>query len=213
MKKTILKAAVAALTVAALPSAAQAGTSTATSKASMTVVSQCTVAGATVSLGSFLSGNTWREVGNQLGIRGTGGRLGTLGTEYANYGSVTCANGVPYNLMITGSHTTAVAPGSAQFKIGTATAVFIPYVKKIGATVVPDNNWGGGGYGAYAGSTAAGNLPAAVGNGAAQAILGNFALYPEPSAAATGGTAAAFLDAKVGPVGSYSDKLNYTLNF
>lgn len=209
MEKIILKAAVVALAVAALPSAAQAGTATATSTASMTVINQCTVTGANILIGSFMTGKTWREIGTELGIRGTEGRQGTRGSEYATYGSVNCGSGVPYTLKIVGSHTSGQAPGGVEFKIGTQTAVFVPYVKKIGAVAI-ENTWGGGFYGAYVSTTGS---PPVIGTGAAQAIVGSFALHSDAGALSNATTAAGFLDSKVTAAGSYSDDLTYTLTF
>lgn len=209
MNFNIGRLALASLAALALPGAAHAGSAGDQAAASFTVIEKCSVTGANVQLGTFVVGTTMREIGDELGRRGSfgiAGSLGTRGTEYLNWGSITCAKDTRYKLKIAGTHTGANAPGGVQFTIGTKTFVFAPYVKKIGADPVVENSWGSGGYGAYSGYAPQG-FPAGVGTGEPQAVLGNLAFH----AAASGG--AATLDETVEQVGIYTDQLTYELTF
>ena len=206
MNRNIPGLALAVLSVIVSPTAAQAGSSDKTGSASFTVVDECSITGATVVLGSFLKGQTWREVSAETGRRGLEAVIGTRGTEYLTWGSVICDIDMPYTVMIKGSYVGPTAPGGLKFTVGGRTVVFQPFVKKIGDYYVADNNLGIGGYGAYSGSLNV-SLPGSVGTGKKQAILGNVAFHVGTS----GG--AAVLDTKLGAAGSFTDKLTYTLNF
>lgn len=206
MNRNIPRLALAVLSVTALPTVAQAGSSNKTGTASFTVMEQCSVTGSTVVLGAFIVGQTWRQVSAETGRRGLEGAIGTRGTEYLNWGSITCDKDVSYTVEIKGTYVGPASPGGVRFTIGGRTVVFQPFVKRIGDNIIPDNNWGIGGYGAYSGSRNV-SYPSSLGTGAPQAILGNVAFF----AGASGG--AAVLDAKLTTVGSFTDKLSYNLYF
>ncbi len=202
MKKLVknISAVALAAAVAALPGAAYAGTSTATGTATLTVINQCSVTGATVNLGTFLSSQTWGNVASALGgFTGTVFAAGSQGQEYASWGSITCDNAAPYNLRIRGTGTA----GGIKITLNGKTAIFSPFVKKLGGVVVADNNASIVGGGAQADTTGL----SGTGTGAAQALLGSAVL----TYAGTGGTVLA-TDA-LGAAGTASDTLTYTLNF
>ncbi len=198
----------ALVTIAAmtLPSVAHAGSSGDQSAASFTVIQKCSVTGSTVQLGTFAVGTTMRQVGEELGRAGYERGIGSRGTEYLTWGSVACDKDTRYKLKIGGKRIAVSVPGGVEFKIGTRTFVFAPYVKKIGADLVPDNDWGVGGFGAYSGYAPQG-LPAGVGTGQPQAVLGSVAFH----AYASGGFST--LDEKLQLAGVYTDQLIYELTF
>ena len=198
MIKKISRISLAIAAITALPGAAQAASTTATSSASITVVSQCAVTGGNINLGTFMVGKTWADVGAELGMNDAGIKVGTKGTEYLEWGSVTCDKGTPYTLTIKGTSSTLV--GGIKLTVGGKLAQFSPVVKKIGDTVQADSAWAGVG-GAYAGS---GTGAAATGTGVAQKVLGSVHYH-------TGFSSAVKTDALV--VGSYTDTLTYTLTF
>lgn len=200
MTKILSKIALAAAAVAALPGAAQAGTSTTTSNASFNVISQCTVTGKDVQLGTYTASQTWGDVGAALGSTTSNVyTMGSLGQEYLDMGSVTCDAGTPYTLSIKGS---AAGFGMVKITHNGKVAEFHTYVKKLGGVAVADNN-GLVGSGAQVNSfTLAG-----TGTGTAQSLIGHANLH-----FGTGGTTALKTDA-LGAAGTATDTLNYTLNF
>lgn len=198
----------------ALPGLAHAGTSTATGTASFNVVNQCSVTGTTVNLGTYTTSQTWGGVANTLGAYDYGGyTAGTSGQEYINWGSVTCDAGTPYTLEIKGGSAhpyspggivflrNELVPGSGDWDFGVH---FNPFVKKIGATVIPDNDLPG--LGGYVGSIPA----AAVGTGAPQAVLGSVTMNWTTSWATWTSGLSPTDQLKAD---SFSDTLTYTLNF
>lgn len=196
------KAGIAAAALLAMPSMATAGTSTATGAASFNVITQCSVTGATVNLGTYLTSQTWGNVAADLGLYNGNNIQGTRGQEYLTWGSVNCGAGVPYTLNIKGTGNHPWVPGGIVFAVDGVALHFNPFVKKIGGAVVPDSSGISGGFGAYVGAT---NSPASgIGSGAAQQVLGsvmfNAAASPQLGKA---------LVAR----GVYSDTLTYTLNF
>ena len=206
MNRNISRLALAVFGVVVAPTMAQAGSSGKAANASFTVMEQCSIKGSTVSLGAFLVGQTWRQVSAETGRRGLEAAIGTRGTEYLNWGWVTCDKDASYTMEIKGTYVGPVSPGAVKFAIGGRTVVFQPFVKRIGDNIIPDNNWGVGGYGAYSGSRSV-SYPSSLGTGQRQEIWGNLAFH----AGASGG--AAVLDAKLEASGVYTDKLTYTLYF
>lgn len=195
----------AALAIAAmaLPGIAHAATNTATGAANLAVVSQCSVTGGAVNLGSFKSTDTWGDVSNLLGLFGPAGYVpGTAGQENLNFGSVTCDAGTPYSLTIKGSG----REGTVQLGVNGKVVTFVTAFKKVGDVVQTDNTtaYVGAGRVVYASpATASGTgTPQAV-LGSANLITSNYAVY---------GTTAALTDA-LGNSGAFSDTLNYTLTF
>lgn len=194
----------AALAVAAisLPGAAIAGTGSATGAATMSVVSQCSVSGANIHLGTYLSTNTWFTVGNATGINFNNGyTAGSQGQEYLNYGSVTCDAGTPYTLSIAGTGTS----GTLKVTINAQVGAFQTAVKRIGGTVVTDSD---------AGFTGVGNIMttrplSATGTGTAQTVLGSVLLTS--SGAGFGSTNS--LTAQLNQKGVFTDTITYTLTF
>lgn len=200
-----------ALSLAMMPSVAEAGTTTAVSNVAVELVAQCTVAGATVNLGTFVGSQTWATVANSLGyyLVGTNGslsdsgiRMGTRGWTYANFGSVTCDAAAPYTLTIAGTHT---QQGMARITIGGTTALFMPAIKSVGGAAVADNPGG-----TYAGSGHQMGFSAmpGTGTGSAQELLGSMVMNLN-TAAGTNVNA----NSPIGNAGTYSDVLTYTLNF
>ena len=189
--------------IAALPGAANAGTSTATGTANLTVTTQCSVTGANVNLGSYTTAQTWGDVGAALGKHddASGYAAGSRGFEYLNWGSVTCDNAMPYTLSISGT----ASLGRIKMAVGTKTATFDLYVKKVGTNTVSDTNGttipGGGAL------MNAGGDVTVLGTGAQQDLLGSVV----HARSATDNTAAA-TDA-LGTAGTYNDTLTYTLKF
>lgn len=209
LKSTSLMA--LALGLVVLPASAQAGTSTANSTATFNVTTQCSVTGGVVDLGSYTSSQYWYQVANSIGyylsgfndsMSGTGIRQGTRGWEYANFGSVTCDAGTPYTLLIKGSSPTS---NMIRMNINGVTAGFMPAIKRLGGTVVPDNaapNYVNSGHQMYFGAMSA------VGTGAPQAMLGSAVVNLNVS-----GESTIRSSSLIGPNGSFTDTLTYTLNF
>lgn len=200
MRNLIIKTALAAAAIAALPAAAQAGTSTTTSNASFNVISQCTVTGKDVQLGTYTASQTWGDVGAALGSTTSNVyTMGSLGQEYLDMGSVTCNVGTPYTLSIKGS-----AAGFNMIKIthNGKVAEFLAFVKKLGGVAVADNSGLVGGGAQVNSFTLAG-----TGTGTAQSLMGHVNLH-----FGSGGTTALKTDA-LGAAGTATDTLNYTLNF
>lgn len=201
MIKSIGKVALAAAAVAVLPGVAHAGTATAAGTATFNVVDQCSVAGATVNLGTYLTTNTWNDVANELGKWVTSYAGGTKGQEYLTWGSVNCNTGTPYTLNISGSSVHALTPGGIQMTQNAKAVRLSVFVKKIGTTVIPD---------LYAGSNAGqymgGNRTAgATGTGAPQTVAGSVTFNANASDA--------LLTDSLAVPGAVSDTLTYTLNF
>ena len=201
MFKTISKFAIAAAAVVALPGMAEAGTVTASGTAAMSVASQCSVTGATVNLGSFTTNDTWGTVLGQnggwtaLGVYTAGSR----GFEYANFGSVTCDNGMPYSLAIWG---TSASIKAIRITVAGKTAYLAPFIKKVGATTAANTGPAtGAGAAVYSGSSLA-----ATGTGAAQILLGSAQLDLSPSLGLLASD-------RLATPGTYTDTLTYTLNF
>lgn len=201
MTKFFTKLALVAGAMVALPGIAQAGTSTATGTVSMTVLNQCSVAGATVNLGTYSAGQTWGNISAALGsIDGMYNfQPGSLGSEYLNYGSVTCDAGTPYTLSIRGSHTS----GEILIPHNGKTGRLLVALKKIGGTTIADTWTPGSGH-VFSDDTVSG-----VGTGSAQTLLGSAIMFNltnviwnAPSDSDT-----------LGAAGVATDTLTYTLNF
>lgn len=187
------------------PSMAQAGTGTASGTATMSVMSQCSITGATVSLGTYSTNTTWATVGAALGQYSTiSGSYtpGTRGTEYLKFGSVTCDPGQSFAVSIRGTGTNA-ASGAIMITLNGKVAVFIQAIKRIGSDVVADNVISNPGAGAVLF-----NGPASgTGTGSAQDLLGSaiFGLgYPGSTVVGTD---------TLGAATTASDPLTYTLTF
>lgn len=188
--------------LAVVPDAAHAGTTTATYTATMEALSNCSVAGATVSLGNFTPSQTWANVAAELGLYDGSLIAGSRGQEYIAWGSVTCDAGIPYTLNIKGTGTHIWVPGGIVFTKGGVNLYFNPFVKRIGDTVMPDTGGSSGGFGAYVG--AAGSPASAVGTGAAQQVLGSVTFNA---------VASPYLTTPLGAPGLVTDTLTYILNF
>ena len=198
----IIKAALVGATLFAVPGMAVAGTSTATGAASFNVTNQCSVTGATVNLGTYLTSQTWAHVAAELGLWNNSYTVGTRGQEYLTWGSVNCDAGIPFSLNLRGTSAHPWVPGGLRFTVGGAVLHFNPYVKKIGQTTIPDSPGSPSGAGAYIGQT---NAPAtAVGTGGPQEIRGSVTY----NAAASGNLSSALT-----ATGAFTDTLTYTLNF
>ena len=202
MFKNISKLTIAAAAVLALPGMAQAGTSTASGTATLGVVSQCSVTGANVNLGTFTVNDTWQTVGDQLGASYTMLTYspGSRGVEYLNFGSVTCDAGTPYSLTIKGTGT--VINETIRLTVGGKTVTLYPAIKKVGATTLADSQ-GGFPVGVWAWLFSG---ISATGTGAPQALIGNSLLHivSSPGTLTTD---------KLGTAGTFSDTLTYTLHF
>lgn len=191
-----------AVAVMALPGAAHAGTGSATGTATMAVVSQCSVSGANINLGTYLSTNTWFTVGNATGINFNGGyTAGSQGQEYLNYGSVTCDAGTPYTLSIAGTGTS----GTVKVTVNAQVGAFQPAVKRIGGTVVTDSDGGFAGVG----NIMTTRPLSATGTGTAQTVLGSV-LLTSPGA---GFGSTNSLTSQLTQKGVFTDTVNYTLTF
>lgn len=138
----------------ALPGVAHAGSVDTTSTATFHVIDMCSVRGRTVYLGTFSTQQTWGDVGRELGYYDgissyfngvyqlAGFKPGNKGFDYAEWGSVLCTNGVPYNLKITGS-----AGGYIRFPGNGYDVLFMPMVKSVDGQVLSDSSaeWPGQG--------------------------------------------------------------------
>ena len=201
MFKNVSKFAVAAAALAALPGAAQAGTATTNSTATFNVVTQCSVTGATVRLGTFTVNNTFQDVANKLGYTypTSAQTVGTDGYEALVWGKVNCNNGTPYQLQIKG--TTAFQ--GVKLDIAGKTAHLVPIVKSLGGVAVAQAQPSWPGWGTVVNSSSA----AGVGLGADQEIRGSAPVY----FGLTGMTALA--TDRLAVAGTYTDNLTYTLTF
>lgn len=185
---------------------AMAGTSSATGTVSFTVVNECSVAGSTVNLGTFLTTQTFQDIANANGYFDADDNWfeGTRGTGSVNLGSVTCDSGAPYTAAIQGSG----PAGAITMSIGGKTVYASIWIKSIGGQVqadalVPD-------LGAYA-SDLSWDRPSGVGSGTPQTILGTVPLGFGYVKQQNGGTAE--LTDQLGTAATYADTLVYTLNF
>lgn len=202
MIKKVSKIVLVAGALFALPGIAQAGTATATGTATLTVINQCTVTGANVDLGTYMSGSTWSIVGTALGsYDGTTFTASAQGAEYLDFGSVTCDAGAPYTLSIKGTATDT--PGAIKLTQGGKVATFLPGIKSIGGVRVADASGTLVGTGAQVWA----NPVSGTGTGSPQSLRGNVTL----SFVATGTTA--LPTDTLGAAGTVSDTLTYTLNF
>lgn len=201
MPKTIARSVLAAalpLALSAVPGAAHAGTTTDIATVVLNVVNQCTVAGATVNLGSYRTTDSWGTVAAALGSFGTDPYVaGTLGQEHLNFGSVTCDAGVPYSLLIRGTGEN----GLIRIAVNGKTAILEPHIKRIGGVELTGGPFPGTGpdtvfSGAFA-----------DGSGTPQTILGNAPIWTNHE------TATALLSDTLGVAGTYADALSYTLTF
>lgn len=200
-----------ALGLAMMPAAAQAGTTTVSIPVVLNVTTQCSVTGGVVNLGAYYSNQYWHQVAGSIGyylagindgLSASGIRQGTRGWEYANFGTVTCDAGTPYTLLIKGSSTTS---NMIRLNINGTIATFMPAIKRLGGGVVPDNaapNYVNSGHHMYFGALSA------TGTGAPQEMLGSAVINLNLS-----GETTARSNNLIGPNGSYTDTLTYTLNF
>lgn len=201
MTKLFIKFALAAGAMVVLPGMAQAGSSTASGAASMNVLNQCSVTGASVSLGTYSASQTWGDVGAALGKADPMNNFysGSLGSEYLNFGSVTCDAGMPYTLTIEGSY----GYGAIVLPHNGKRGRFWMAVKKLGNTVMADNWTSGGGH------VFQGDVLNGVGTGSAQPLVGNVFMH---------NLTTVYWDAPddsetLGVAGVATDTLTYTLNF
>lgn len=202
MFKNVSKLAVAAAAIAALPGVAQAGTATTNSTATFNVVTQCSVTGATVRLGTFTVNNTFQDVANKLGYTyaTTAQTVGTDGYDALVWGKVLCNNGTPYQLQIKGNSTV----GGVKLDIAGKITHLVPIVKSLGGVNVPQTTGGGwSGWGAVVNTGSA----AGTGTGVDQEIRGAAPVYFGLS-----GTTALAAD-RLATAGTYTDNLTYTLTF
>lgn len=200
-----------ALALAMTPAVAQAGTTTVSIPVVMNVNPQCSVTGGMVNLGAYYSNQYWYQVADSIGyylagfndgMSASGIRQGTRGWEYANFGSVTCDAGTPYTLLIKGTSTTS---NMIRLNINGTIANFMPAIKRLGGTVVPDNpgaNYINSGHQMYFGPMSA------TGTGAPQEMLGSAVIMLN-----LGDESTVRSNNLIGPNGSYTDTLTYTLNF
>ena len=194
-------------------SAATAGTDTATGTATMSVINQCTITGANVSLGTFRTTDTLQTLGDQIGYQD--GRsdqfvAGTDGVGTVLLGSVTCDNGTPYTITMDSTG----ADGGLEIQLPNGIIYLYPMVKKIGDQVLPDGAPNLNGFGiwptsanlaVYSYTTPVGT----VANGAPQVILGNVVPWvpPAPVDGYMG------RDQQLGTAGVYSGSWTTTLHF
>ena len=131
------KLAVAAAAALCLPAAAQAGTQTTTSTATFNVVQQCAVTGARVEIGTYLTSQTWGDLGADIGYAPAAGGFvkGARGNQYANFGSILCTSGTPYTIKIIG---TGSGNNYINFQMNGKTYFLSPWASKIGNNTVPE---------------------------------------------------------------------------
>lgn len=198
---------------ALLPAGAQAAVSRDSVNVTFTITGQCTVKGGVVNLGTFTTSNSWADVarsvgyfliGNNGALSGVGYTPGTRGVEYADYGTLTCAKDTPYDLNITGS---GASSNMIRIQMGTQIAVFIPAIKRIGDTIVPNN--GGPLYADSGHHFSIGDL-SGIGTGQAQQLRGSAMIN------LNSGTESNLQFEPAAPkllFGSYTDTLRYTVKF
>lgn len=194
-----------ALCLAGLPGVALAGTATSTGTATFDVVDQCTVAGATVNLGTYNSSSTIADLAADLGDWQSTYTPGIRGQAYLNWGTVNCTSGMPYTLSIKGTSVEVLSLGGVRFAWSDAqnnnySAIFDPYVKSIGGVIVADTNANAPGAGAKVNT----GFASGIGTGLPQIVQGSVAYNYNASMSQ-------YFDKLV--AGSQSDTLTYTLNF
>lgn len=201
----LVKPLIAAVAIVASPSVAMAGTSTATGTATLNVVNQCAISGTTVNLGTYLTTDTPETIGRQTGYYDDDTFTyvaGTNGIGSVNLGSVTCNDGTPYSVTITGTNSNK----DIKVNVANEAVYFQAYIKKIGNINIADF-WAG----AQFGGTANPNFgtTSATGSGVAQPIMGN--IIPLVQSYGLAG----FLERNqpLGAAGTYTDTLTYTLSF
>lgn len=203
MFRDIKKYAIAAAPLMALASAAQAGTATGSGTANFNVVTQCSITGANVNLGTYTANGTLMDVGRQLGYTySTVGSqvVGSTGLSAITWGKVNCNAGTPYTLFIQGTNPWT----GIGLNIGGKTAYLVLFVTSIGGQPAP---YTGPGWSEEWGSMANGyDGVVGVGTGQDQVLKGAAPVYFAPE----WGTAAE-TDKLV--AGTYTDNLTYTLNF
>lgn len=200
---TISKLAIAAAAVVALPGMAQAGTATASGASTLTVTNQCSIAGANVNLGTFTTNDTWAAVAALNGeLAGSVYIAGSRGNQYANFGTITCDNGIPYTFTISG--TSGYMQGDVRMPYNGGGMEMSTAIKKIGSTTMADTfaTMSGAGTLGWPGAFPA---AAATGTGAPQAVLGGIYLYS--------GNGGFPFSSKLSATGTFSGTLTYTLNF
>ncbi len=194
------------LAAGAAASPAFAGQSTATGTATFAVVSQCSVTGANVDLGTYRVTDTFQVVADTISYINASSTwvAGSRGAGSMNLGSITCSNNLPYTLRIKGPG----AFGAAVLDIGSKRVAAGIYISKIGNqtqtdAVVP-------GLGAYV-SADAYSAAVGIGTGVPQAVMGTIPLGFAGLKTANAGTAE--LIDQLGTTGSFSSSLTYTLTF
>jgi len=154
--------------------AACAGTVTTTANATFSVASGCSVSGNTVDLGTYSSLETLQDVGDQLGYqKSTTNAIirGVNAPGAVTYGEISCDEGVPYTLGITGTEPTV---GDAKLDLAAGSIYFQLMVKQIGEMMVPDGNAEQNGFGRSANPYWHGGKGiGATGDGKSQPIKGN----------------------------------------
>ena len=185
---------------------ATAGTSIATATVAMMVANECSIAGSTVSLGTFLTTQTFQDIANENGYFDADDNWfeGTRGTQSLNLGSVTCDSAVPYTATIQGSG----PDGGIVMNIGGKKMTASIWIKSIGEQVLADDVVPN--LGAYA-SDLTWPRPSGAGTGTKQVIKGTIPLGFGFVKQQNGGTAD--ITDPLGTAGTYSDILLYTLNF
>lgn len=183
-----------------------AGQSTDTGTATFSVINECSVAGSTIDLGTFLTTQTFQDVANANGYFDANDNWfeGTRGTGYVNLGSITCDSGVPYTVNIQGSG----PDGAILMDIGGKKVAASIWIKSIGAQTLADASEPN--LGAYA-SDISWEHPSGVGSGTPQTTLGTVPLGLGWVKQQNGGTAE--LADQLGTAGTYVNTLVYTLNF
>ncbi|MEN9683175.1 MAG: hypothetical protein RLZZ427_926 [Pseudomonadota bacterium] len=193
-----------AIAAAALPSAAwAAGSSSGSGGSALTVNSVCEVKGSTMDLGTYLTSQTWSNVGSELGIwiSGLNLRPGARGLEYLNYGSVTCSSGTNYTLTIVGTSTNA--PQAIKIVVNNKEMTMYQAIKKFDGAVLADSDPSL----TNAGRILKGRSLTGTGTSLPQVLLGSVILVPNAD-----GTGAQPSD-KLTTTGVFSDTLTYSLSF
>lgn len=185
---------------------AMAGTSTATANVTLKVINECSIAGSTVTLGTFLTTQTFQNIANLNGYFDADDNWfeGTRGTGSLHLGSVTCDSGVPYTATIQGSG----PEGAVVINVGGKKMTASIWVSSIGDQVQADALVPN--LGAYA-SEITWPPASGVGTGTPQLITGTIPLGFGFVKQQNGGTAD--LTDPLGTAGTYADTLVYTLNF
>ncbi len=192
-------------------SAAIAGTDTATGTATMSVINQCTVTGANVSLGTFRTTDTLQTVVDQIGYQDGANFnvvVGTNGIGTVPLGSVTCDNGTPYTITMESNGWY----GSVDIQLPAGILELYPTVKKIGDYVIVSANGYDLSHGLWPSPD---NLRAyglelgTVANGVPQQIMGTLIVWAPPT------TAYGYIgrDEQLGTAGVYSGSWTTTLHF